>query len=311
MQCPSSFGHVPHCHDIITVMLQTCIQVWRLAGGEAHRYKQIGTASVTVNFMATDEGQQHLLTAASDGSVTLWSVDSLLPVYKMKLAGPASIPTFFSKSRFYLYLDSDVKIFSIRNLYHSWMEGNSECTSLKQLSFGLILAGVRRWRNTLSTNHHWQGASTLITHKPPPFHLVTEFADSSVRILDGASTAPDKSAATTVPQLSAHNLLTACCSLPTGRLFTLLSNSHVHVWELHLKRPPTFVEAWTSLSREDCRSMAVLDGEVAEEGVAAALGLAGAEGGLGTLGRECSSGAPCALVSTSSSLHYGSPVFFA
>ena len=134
-------------------MLQTCIQVWRLAGGEAHRYKQIGTASVTVNFMATDEGQQHLLTAASDGSVTLWSVDSLLPVYKMKLAGPASIPTFFSKSRFYLYLDSDVKIFSIRNLYHSWMEGNSECTSLKQLSFGLILAGVRRWRNTLSTYH--------------------------------------------------------------------------------------------------------------------------------------------------------------
>lgn len=122
----------------------TSMQVWRIAGGEAHRFKQIGTSSVTVNFMATDEGRKHLMTASSDGSVTLWSVESLLPIYKMKLAGPASIPTFFSNSRFYLFLDSDVKIFSIRNLYVSWMDGNSECTSLKQLSFGLILAGERQ-----------------------------------------------------------------------------------------------------------------------------------------------------------------------
>ena len=110
-------------------------QVWRIAGGEPHRFKQIGSASVTVNYMTTDDDMKHLLTAASDGSVTLWSTESLLPIYKMKLAGAASHPTFF------LHLDADIKLFSVRNLYEGWMDCNSEPTSLKQLSYGLILAG--------------------------------------------------------------------------------------------------------------------------------------------------------------------------
>ena len=59
--------------------------MWRIAGGEAHRFKQIGSASVTVNFMVTDDGDKNLLTASSDGAVTLWSTDSLLPVYKASI----------------------------------------------------------------------------------------------------------------------------------------------------------------------------------------------------------------------------------
>ena len=43
----------------------------------------------------------------------------------------------------------------------------------------------------------------------------------------------------TVPQLSAYSLAAATCALSSGKLFALLSNSHVHVWELHLKRPPS------------------------------------------------------------------------
>jgi len=52
-----------------------------------------------------------------------------------------------------------------------------------------------------------------------PAPVIAEFSDSSVRILDNASLAPDKSAVTTVPQLSTHNLRMASCSLPTGRLY--------------------------------------------------------------------------------------------
>eukprot|EP00798_Chlamydomonas_sp_ICE-L_P011292 gene11292-18928_t len=29
-----------------------------------------------------------------------------------------------------------------------------------------------------------------------------------------------------------------------------MSNGHIHVWELHLKRPPSFTEAWTHLAKE-------------------------------------------------------------
>ncbi len=93
--------------------------------------------------MATDSTASHLLTCALDGSVTLWSTESLLPVYKMKLSGVAVKPTFFTRSRFHLHLGSDVKIFSIQNLYEGWMDCNSEPTSLKSLSHGLILAGAR------------------------------------------------------------------------------------------------------------------------------------------------------------------------
>lgn len=59
--------------------------------------------------------------------------------------------------------------------------------------------------------------------------------------LDSSSSASDKSVITTVPQLSTASLVAVACSLTAGRLFVLLSNSHVHVWELHLMRPPSFL----------------------------------------------------------------------
>ena len=96
---------------------------------------------MTVNDMTIDEDSKHLLVASSDGSVTLWSTESFLPVYKMKLAGVACKPTFFSRSQLFLHLEADIKLFSIRNLYEKWMDCNSDPISLKQLSYGLILAG--------------------------------------------------------------------------------------------------------------------------------------------------------------------------
>ncbi|GAX84070.1 hypothetical protein CEUSTIGMA_g11494.t1 [Chlamydomonas eustigma] len=231
--------YMPVQDTMVTSSTDTGATVWRVTGGVAHRFKQLGGSSLILH-MSTNSAQTQLLLCASDGSVNLLSTESLLTIYKMKLAGVATHPTFFSRSRFFLHFESDVKVFSVQNLYQGWMDCNSEPLSLQQLSYGLILA---------------------------------EFADSSVRILDSASAATDKSAATTVPQLSMHNLRTACCSLPSGRLFTLLSNSHIHVWEIHLKRPPTFMAAWTHLEKEDCRCMIVLDGKAASEGVTAGLGL--------------------------------------
>lgn len=56
--------------------------------------------------------------------------------------------------------------------------------------------------------------------------------------LDAGSTAADKAAPTTVPQLSSASLSAAVADLPGGRLFALLTSGHIHVWDLHLTRPP-------------------------------------------------------------------------
>lgn len=49
-----------------------------------------------------------------------------------------------------------------------------------------------------------------------------------------------------MPQLSSQALLGAAVGLAGARLYALLANSHVHAWELHLRRPPSFAvrEGW-------------------------------------------------------------------
>jgi hypothetical protein len=59
--------------------------------------------------------------------------------------------------------------------------------------------------------------------------------------LDCNSSAADKSPVTVVPQLSSAGLLKAAVRLSRGRLYALLTNGHVHVWELHVTRPPAFL----------------------------------------------------------------------
>ena len=50
----------------------------------------------------------------------------------------------------------------------------------------------------------------------------------------------------------------AACSLPSGQLFTLLANGHIHTWELHLKSPPTF--SVSAQAHRGCLSSSVRTG---------------------------------------------------
>lgn len=243
----TTMAYLPSHEILVTSSVDSGGVVWRIAGGKPHRFKELGSSHLTIHHLAADNEESSLLSATGDGVVTLWSVETLMPIYKMKLPQLATKPTFLpansdqkSPPSFFLHFDTDVKLFSIQNLYVGWMECNSEPRSLKQLSFSLILAS---------------------------------FADSSVRILDSASTSPDKAAITTVPQLSTSSLLTASCSLSSGRLFTLLSNGSIHCWDLHIRGPPTFADAWTHLEREKCTCMEFLDGEAVSDELVRAWGL--------------------------------------
>lgn len=51
----------------------------------------------------------------------------------------------------------------------------------------------------------------------------------------------DKAVVTTMPQLSSAALVGCAVSLTAARLFALLADGNVHVWQLHLRRPPSFV----------------------------------------------------------------------
>jgi hypothetical protein len=51
----------------------------------------------------------------------------------------------------------------------------------------------------------------------------------------------DKAVVTSMPQLSSAALAAAAVSLPAARLYALLADGAVHVWQMHLRRPPSFV----------------------------------------------------------------------
>ncbi len=70
-----------------------------------------------------------------------------------------------------------------------------------------------------------------------PGLALAEFADGSVRLLDSGSAATRVALA---PQLSTAGLVAAACSLAAGQAYALLTDGRVHVWDLHLSRPPTF-----------------------------------------------------------------------
>ncbi|EFJ51574.1 hypothetical protein VOLCADRAFT_116432, partial [Volvox carteri f. nagariensis] len=84
---------------------------------------------------------------------------------------------------------------------------------------------------------------------------------------------PDKSVMVTMPQLSSQHLLATVVSLTAARLFVLLADGAVHVWQLHLRRPPSFLAAWTHLSRESGVSLSYIDGGVLSTQVSSRMAL--------------------------------------
>ncbi|GFR49528.1 hypothetical protein Agub_g11572 [Astrephomene gubernaculifera] len=233
---------VPESDLLFTSAMDTCAVVWRIPRGcEAQRFKQFGRTYAPLTQVLAEPDLKHVLTTSLDGSVTLWDMETLAPVYKMKLSSAPVSTAFYKPNAFFLATETEVKLFTITHLFESWMDCNSPVTHLRHVSYGLILA---------------------------------EFADSSVRLLDASDASrSDKAVVTTMPQLSSQQLVAAAVALTAGRLFVLLADGAVHVWQLHLRRPPSFVSAWTHLVRESCVSLAFLDGGALPAGVGTRMAL--------------------------------------
>eukprot|EP00775_Hariotina_reticulata_P002849 gene2849-3142_t len=203
--------------------------VWQLQqDGQLAKLTSLGRFPAGVHCLAAAAAHSWLLTASLDGLVVAWSTDSWQQMYRMKLSEPVAGIQFYAADKFLCTSGSTVRFFKLKREAEVWMEFSSPLTSLEPLQSGLLLA---------------------------------TFADSSVRLLDCRTGATDKTAVTVVPQLSSAGLLQAAVSPSKGRLYALLTNGHVHVWELHVTRPPAFLEAWTLLEDEKCCSLAYMEGQ--------------------------------------------------
>ncbi|GFH22931.1 uncharacterized protein HaLaN_20469 [Haematococcus lacustris] len=152
--------YVPDTDTLVTASADSACTVWRIAGGQPHRFCTFGKSII---HMVPDNVAcpSLLLTAALDGTVSLVSLDSFQPLHRMRLPGPlGGRPSFMAgpdgRPRILLHVGTEVKLFSLQHLYEPWCRCNAACTALTALpgSGGLILA---------------------------------EFADSSVRLLDAHS----------------------------------------------------------------------------------------------------------------------------
>ncbi|WIA34924.1 hypothetical protein OEZ86_013208 [Tetradesmus obliquus] len=227
--------------QLVTAAREPTIAVWQLQqGGRLDRLCSLGCFAAGAHCVAPAAGRPWLLSASLDGFVVAWSTDSWQQLFRMKLPEAVGSIQFYKPDHFLCLAGNMVKFFKLRQAAQPWMSASCALTSLEPAGHGLLMA---------------------------------TFSDSSIRLLDASSTCSDRSALTTVPQLSSAGLLKAAADLAGGRLFALLSNGHVHVWELHLTRPPVLQEAWTHLERERCCSIAFMQGASMDAAAARSLGL--------------------------------------
>jgi WD40 repeat protein len=71
--------------------------------------------------------------------------------------------------------------------------------------------------------------------------------DSSIRFID---TDTSESLFCIPPQLTTHSISATCFDALTCTLYVLLSNSHVHVWQVSLSNTPRLTAVWTTHERE-------------------------------------------------------------
>ena len=86
----TTMAYLPTHEILITSSVDSGGTVWRIAGGKPHRYKELGSSHITIHHLAADEDETSVLAATGDGVVTLWSVETLLAVYKMKVGDSSS-----------------------------------------------------------------------------------------------------------------------------------------------------------------------------------------------------------------------------
>jgi hypothetical protein len=213
-----------------------------------------------------------------------WSLATFTARYTLKLLSPPIDIGFCGRSDcLWVSAGWNVHLYGLRHAYEPWMQLHSPALSLQPLSYGLVLATfadssvrvVSRALLPLTTVYWLRGgnagerggiareegglACCPLTCTQPASRAATMTSLGPVHALQldaGSIRSSARAAMTSTPQLSSSSMLAAACSLAGARLAALLTSGHVHVWQLHLQKPPHFVvsavlgiggQAWSKL----------------------------------------------------------------
>eukprot|EP00241_Pyramimonas_parkeae_P017080 CAMPEP_0114280374 /NCGR_PEP_ID=MMETSP0059-20121206/2402_1 /TAXON_ID=36894 /ORGANISM="Pyramimonas parkeae, Strain CCMP726" /LENGTH=630 /DNA_ID=CAMNT_0001400767 /DNA_START=75 /DNA_END=1969 /DNA_ORIENTATION=+ len=204
---------------IITGARDSKVKVWRQKAqlNQISYVRSIGAHTKSVSWLELHPQSSSVLTAALDGSVQMWSLDSYEAMHRAKLSSPVLGLTLIDSMSFFLHTDAEVKIFRLVHLHDTFSQYNSPIVGLQSIDDGMVL-------------------------------MMCE--DSSARLVDTVS---GESMSTTVPQLSTKSLIQTQYSKAKQLLYILLAHGEIHVYSTKTN-PSVRREVWTTTLKEECRA---------------------------------------------------------
>jgi len=200
---------------IITGARDSKVKVWRQKAqlNQISYVRSIGAHTKSVSWLELHPQSSSVLTAALDGSVQMWSLDSYEAMHRAKLSSPVLGLTLIDSMSFFLHTDAEVKIFRLVHLHDTFSQYNSPIVGLQSIDDGMVL-------------------------------MMCE--DSSARLVDTVS---GESMSTTVPQLSTKSLIQTQYSKAKQLLYILLAHGEIHVYSTKTN-PSVRREVWTTTLKE-------------------------------------------------------------
>jgi WD40 repeat protein len=200
---------------IITGSSDTKVKVWKQCQVTKQLLFQryIGNHTKAVSCIVLHKSSFSVLSAALDGTVQMWSLDSFEPIHRAKLSTAVIDVTLMSQNQFFIRTKQEVKVFRLIHLHETFAQYNSAVVAITDAGDHCVLV---------------------------------QSEDSSARILDTRS-AGDLS--TMVPAFSTQNLAKAIYSKRLRRLYAILTNGETLVYCMRTN-PAKLKETWTTTQKE-------------------------------------------------------------
>lgn len=214
--------YLPHMLMVFTSSQDATVAQWRLmVDGSLQVFKRINSITTPVSGMVLQDDGQAILTSTLDGMITLWSLESLEAMFRMKVPGSVIGLTFQGEGKFFFHYGNNVKVMHVKHIFRTLRVCNSRPVHIHCLNNEQILV---------------------------------LFEDSSLRVMDENG----NDVFTTVPQLSTKTVLEAEYVPSRRQLVVLLGNGHIHIWHIRSRHPPKLAHIWSHLLKERPCSLRVL-----------------------------------------------------
>jgi WD40 repeat protein len=255
--------------------------------------QQFGNCSGIVTALERVPSTNMILTATTDGSVNVWSSDSVNAKFKMRAEHGVSGLCFTGEAHLAFHSARSIHVILLRHFFATFAECSAVPTSAKLVAPGCIMTPcsvrgclgpcviVRSASISLILSVQGDEGEAASKHSPvcgrpeqaPSGRHLTYglfVQDTSVRFLKASN---GESITTVPPQLTTHAIASWCFDALACRLFVLLNNSDIHIWTMPSGAPATLTGIWTQASGERLACLGLLIAGSMRHERAQALGL--------------------------------------